>query len=200
MKMKNLIFAALLFPCAFIASAEGNNTNQLPKAYIADDLFIYMHSGPGTNYRILGSINAGEEVSVTGVERNGYTEIVDSRSRNTWVETKFIQQKPGMRFIIAELNTQVANEQEAQQTIRAELEDTRNTLVDVQSQLAEAKNQLKSTQTELTDVSSQLKTQDLEIQKFWFFTGAMVLGIGVILGLVLPRLVAKKRSTMESWR
>jgi len=200
MKIKNLIFAALLFPCAFIASAEENDTSQLPKVYIADDLFIYMHAGPGTNYRILGSITAGEEVSATGQERNGYTEIIDNKNRTTWVETKFVQQKPGMRFIIAELNTQVATEQEQQQSVQQELTDTQNQVSNLQAELTQVQNLLKAKETELADVSSKLKTQDREIMKEYFLWGAIVLSIGLLFGLILPRLAVRKRSSMESWR
>ncbi|MGL6176871.1 MAG: TIGR04211 family SH3 domain-containing protein, partial [Vibrionaceae bacterium] len=42
------------------------------ESYISDELFIYMHAGPGTEYRILGSINAGVPVKVMGAEKSGY--------------------------------------------------------------------------------------------------------------------------------
>ncbi len=28
--------------------------------YVSDDLFTYIHSGPGTKYKIIGSVNSGE--------------------------------------------------------------------------------------------------------------------------------------------
>jgi SH3 domain protein len=39
----------------------------------------------------------------------------------------------------------------------------------------------------------------MNILKEWFFTGAIVLGIGLILGLILPKLFTRKRNTMQSW-
>ena len=32
------------------------------KRYISDDLITYIHSGPGNQYRIVGTLNAGEEL------------------------------------------------------------------------------------------------------------------------------------------
>lgn len=37
--------------------------------YIADKLFTYMHSGPSNQYRILGSIDAGEKVKLIEVKK-----------------------------------------------------------------------------------------------------------------------------------
>ncbi len=37
--------------------------------YIADKLFTYMHSGPSNQYRILGSIDAGEKVKLIEVNK-----------------------------------------------------------------------------------------------------------------------------------
>ena len=31
--------------------------------YISDDVYLFLHGGPGTQYRILGSIEAGQEIS-----------------------------------------------------------------------------------------------------------------------------------------
>lgn len=45
--------------------------------YIADKLFTYMHSGPSNQYRILGSIDAGEKVKLIEVNKeSGYIAIL----------------------------------------------------------------------------------------------------------------------------
>lgn len=59
--------------------------------YIADKLFTYMHSGPSNQYRILGSIDAGEKVKLIEVNKeSGYSHIADERGRTGWVESRFI--------------------------------------------------------------------------------------------------------------
>lgn len=47
--------------------------------YIADKLFTYMHSGPSNQYRILGSIDAGEKVKLIEVNKeSGYSQLLMS--------------------------------------------------------------------------------------------------------------------------
>ncbi|MCW8833737.1 MAG: hypothetical protein OQK03_10490, partial [Colwellia sp.] len=46
---QNLIGFFILFATVFSVQAQENT-----QAFISDDLSIFMHAGPGTNYRILG--------------------------------------------------------------------------------------------------------------------------------------------------
>jgi SH3 domain protein len=45
-----------------------------------------------------------------------------------------------------------------------------------------------------------LKDQDTNIKKEWFFNGAIVLVIGLLLGLILPRLAARRKGSMDNWK
>ena len=54
-------------------------------------------------------------------------------------------------------------------------------------------------QSQLTSAQAKLKNQDMDIKKEWFFNGAIVMGIGLLLGLVLPRLAARRKSSMDTW-
>lgn len=172
----------------------------LADGYISDELFIYMHSGPGNNYRILGTINAGTLVKLTGEESNEYTQIIDDKERTTWVESKFVSTKPGLRFIVAELNGQLAANAEQSDNLTGELSDLRSKLEQAQSDNSSLNNQLAEINKQLSVTQSKLKSQDMDMKKEWFFNGAIVLGLGLILGLVIPRLSMRKKSSMESWK
>ena len=102
--MQNLMVFFFVF--LFVFSSQAQETQQ---GYISDDLFIYMHAGPGTNYRILGTINAGAQIQITGKSSNEYSEIVDDKQRISWVESKYVTNQQGLRFIVAELNSKLAS-------------------------------------------------------------------------------------------
>ena len=170
------------------------------QAFITDELFIYMHAGSGTNYRILGTINAGSEVKLTGLSQNDYTQIINEQNKTTWVESKFITEQVGLRFVVAELNAQLASATDLNSQLDSQLNNIKATVSNLNdnssllnSEIATLKNQLASSQ-------SKLKSQDTDIQKQWFFTGAIVLGIGLILGLLLPRLGGRRRGNLDSWK
>lgn len=172
----------------------------LTTAYISDDLFIYMHAGAGNNYRILGSINAGDEVKITGEVDNGYTQIVDNKNRHTWVESKYVSTTPGLRVIIAELNTKLANNEDNSQQIATDLTLAQAEITQLTEQAELLNGEISSLKTQLSQTQSKLSNQDLDLKKEYFFNGAIVLAIGLFLGLILPRLSVRKKSSMASWK
>lgn len=197
-KFKQL-FAIAFTALSFAASAQ-QEPSTLTDGYISDELFIYMHSGAGNNYRIVGSINAGTQVKLTGEQRNGYTEIIDDKERTAWVEDKFVSEKPGLRFVVAELNGQLAENSDIESTLKSQLDEQQVRLTDAESKNVELTNQITALESQLSTTQAKLSSQDLDIKKEWFFNGAIVMGIGLILGLLLPRVASRRKSSMDSWK
>jgi len=199
MKILNGLLVGLVLSLSFPLLAEDAPSNLVP-GYISDDLFIYMHSGAGNNYRILGSINSGTEVKVTGNNQNNYTEIIDEKNRNVWVESKYVSPKPGLRFVIAELNERLANTTSNTDSMSEELTEARNTIEKLSEEKSLLNNEISELNKTLISTRSQLKDQDTNIKKEWFFNGAIVLIIGLILGLIIPRLTARRKGSMDNWK
>ncbi len=178
------------------AQAAENNYKQ---GYISDDLFIYMHSGPGTNYRILGTIIAGTEVKITGSNDNGYSEIIDDKSRTTWVESKYVSNKPGLRVVVDELNKKIASSSDFTSQLDGEVNELKSKVNLLTNDKKKLTAELQKITAALTKTKAKIKDQDTNIKKQWFFNGAIVLGLGLILGLILPRLFSRRRGSMENW-
>ncbi len=203
--MKKIIclLASAFIALSFISKAaetEQTINNDLTAAFISDDLFIYMHAGPGNNYRILGSINAGDEVQLTGNQDNGYTEIIDGKNRTTWVESKYVSTKPGLRVAIAELNAKLADSEDISSQTSEDLSNANREIASLNQQTEELNQKINQLTRELSQTQSQLSNQDLELKKEYFFNGAIVLGIGLLFGLILPRLAIRKKSSMDNWK
>jgi SH3 domain protein len=173
--------------------------NNYKQAYITDKLSTFIHTGPGTNYRILGTVFAGSTINITGLQENDYSEIIDDKSRKAWIETKYVTTEPVLRISIEELNKKISSNN----NYTSQLDGQVNTLTSrVNTLLSEKKTlttKLQSVSDELEQTRLKVKDQDMNILKEWFFTGAIVLGIGLILGLMLPKLFTRKRNTMQSW-
>lgn len=197
------MLASAFIALSFISKAaetEQTINNDLTAAFISDDLFIYMHAGPGNNYRILGSINAGDEVQLTGNQDNGYTEIIDGKNRTTWVESKYVSTKPGLRVAIAELNAKLADSEDISSQTSEDLSNANREIASLNQQTEELNQKINQLTRELSQTQSQLSNQDLELKKEYFFNGAIVLGIGLLFGLILPRLAIRKKSSMDNWK
>lgn len=195
MKLLTRFILILSLFSPFISIAEENN---LQSAFISDDLFIYMHSGAGKNYRIVGVVNAGDEIKLTGNVANDFTEIVEPKGKIAWVESQYVSQNPSLRNVIAELNAKLASHNENLSHSEQALTEIKNQLTSVQNKNAALVKEKTKLNAELTDIKSKLKDQDQEILTQWFFNGAIVLGIGFLLGIVLPKFAGRKRNS-SSW-
>ena len=196
---KALMCFLLMLNFSAFAQEQTQATDSADKtAYISDELFIYMHTGPGKNYRIIGSITAGSEIILTGKKQAGYTQLVDNKDRTAWVEDKYINEQAGLRNIVAELNSKLASYADQESKQAATLSEQQLQIEKLATENNVLTKKLAKSEQELASTKQKLKDQDTEILTQWFFNGAIVLGIGLILGIILPHLSARKRKT-TSW-
>jgi len=199
MKSIKGLFVGLALSLSLPLIAEEVPAN-LASGYISDDLFVYMHSGAGNNYRILGSVNSGVEVKITGKHENDYTEIIDDKNRNVWIESKYVSLKPGLRFVIAELNERLANTATGSDNLSNELDVAKNNIDKLTKERIALNNEISQLNKTLTTTQAKLKDQDTNIKKEWFYNGAIVLVVGLLLGLLIPRLTARRKGSMDNWK
>ena len=192
--IKSLLALSVLL-MSFSSSAEDELTSP---GYISDDLFIYMVSGPSRNYRVVGTVTAGTEIQLTNNSSNDYTEIIDPSGKKAWVESQFVSTNPSLRNVIAQLNGKLALFTETQLNSEQALTEANDKNEQLITENSSLNSQIANLNNELTEVKAQLKDQDQEILKQWFFTGAIVLGVGLLLGILLPKLIGRKRKN-SSW-
>jgi len=197
--IKNLLLGlSFLFSFSLIAEEAPQN---LKKGYISDQLFVYMHSGAGNNYRILGTINAGLEVQLTGKKENGYSQILDIKGREAWVENDFVSTKPGLRHVIAELNGRLASSTDNGDKVQTQLSESVSMIESLTSEKNSLTERITILSKELKKTKSQLINQDANLTKEWFFNGAIVLFAGLILGLIIPKIGnGRRRENMDNWK
>ena len=80
------------------------------------------------------------------------------------------------------------------------LSQARNTIENLNSEKAKLNNEISQLNKTLITTSSKLKDQDTNINKEWFFNGAIVLVIGLVLGLIIPRLAGRRKGSMDNWK
>ena len=175
------------------------------KRYISDDLITYIHSGPGNQYRIVGTLNSGDEVTLKSVNNTtNYGEVVDAKGRNAWIPLDQLSTSPSLR-------TQVPNLQQQVKTLTDKLTNIDNSwnqrTAEMQQKVSSSdgiinglkkenqdlKNQLIVAQKKDSAVNVQLDDKQRTIILQWFMYGGGVAGIGLILGLVLPHLVPRRK-------
>ncbi|EGR2434133.1 TIGR04211 family SH3 domain-containing protein [Vibrio cholerae] len=179
--------------------------------YIADKLFTYMHSGPSNQYRILGSIDAGEKVKLIEVNKeSGYSHIADERGRTGWVESRFITREvsntlrlPALEKELEEVKKLLANARQNADSEKAGLAESlelRNQqIADLERNYADISKQLTDSQSEIRELRAKLDTQKEDLLLKYFTYGGGVAGVGLLLGLVLPHIIPRRKRHPAGW-
>ncbi|WED21472.1 SH3 domain-containing protein [Vibrio sp. JC009] len=200
-KLFTLVLCTLLAtPSAFAA-----------QRYIADNLFTYMHSGPSNQFRIIGSVNAGDKVNLVNVNKDtGYSEVVDSKGRKGWVESKFVTRQasmavrlPKLEKELAEVKAKLANaEKSANQEQAGLIEslDIRNKqIAELEANYSDISQKLTESQKDVRELRARLDTQKEDLLLKYFMYGGGVAGIGLLFGLILPHIIPRRKKSPNGW-
>ncbi len=180
------------------------------KRYISDELSTWVRSGPGNDYRLIGTLNAGEEVTLLQSNENSkYGQIRDSQGRTTWIPLAQLSEQPSLRTRVPQLEQQVKdltaklanidgswNERTADMQKKVAGSDAAiNSLKEENQQL---KNQLVVAKKKVDAANVQLDDKQRTIIMQWFMYGGGVAGVGLLLGLLLPHMIPRRKKS-DRW-
>lgn len=173
---------------------------QTTSAYhISDNLYIFMHAGPGRNYRILGSIEAGTPVRKTEKDiTNDFVEIIDDSGRQGWIEAEFLSSQPSRQMTIEQLQEKLAQVESSISPLRKQLSDEQQTNATLQKNADNAKQELNSAQSELAKIRRQLSEQNHDKEMRTLMIGGGLVAGGALLGVIFVYL-PKKRNRNSGW-
>ncbi|MGP2541546.1 TIGR04211 family SH3 domain-containing protein [Yersinia sp. 2541 StPb PI] len=198
LKIRLICLAMLSLSISWGAHAE-------EKRYISDELDTYVHSGPGNQYRIVGTLKGGDEVVLISVDDStNYGQIRDSKGKTTWIALNQLSETPSLRIRVPDLEQQVkiltdklANIDNSWNQRTAEMQQkvaaSDSVISELQKENESLKNQLVVAQKKVSAVNLQLDDKQRTIILQWFMYGGGVAGIGLLLGLVLPHLIPSRK-------
>ncbi len=179
--------------------------------YVSDELSTYVHSGPGNQYRIVGSLSSGATVTV--LSRNaatGYVQIKDDKDRTVWLPENQLSTQPSMRTRIPAMEKEI-------QTLRDKLanidQSWNQRTIDMQNKVSNSdeiinglkkeneqmRTKLAIAEKKLDFANQQLDDRQRDIILQWFMYGGGVAGAGLILGLILPHIIPRRRKRNDRW-
>ncbi|MTH46633.1 TIGR04211 family SH3 domain-containing protein [Intestinirhabdus alba] len=175
------------------------------KRYVTDELNTWVRSGPGDNYRLMGTVRAGEEVTLLQTDSgSNYAQIKDASGRTAWIPLKELNTTPSLRIRVPDLEKQVRSLTDKLNNI-----DTtwNQRTADMQQKVAQSdsvigglkeenqklKNELIVAQKKVSAANLQLDDKQRTIIMQWFMYGGGVLGLGLLLGLVLPHMLPSRK-------
>ncbi|WP_192954800.1 TIGR04211 family SH3 domain-containing protein [Gallaecimonas mangrovi] len=161
-------------------------------AFVSEDIYVFLHSGPSKNYRIIGSINAGTQLQV--LDQNGdFTEVKDDQGRTGWIQSKYVTNAPTFRVTIPKLQASLKAAQDKIQELSSGHDSLVNNLDTLQQDKSQLSSQVAEQKSQITRLQAQVKGMDQSNLMRWFLYGGCVAGGGLLLGLLLPYLIPRKK-------
>lgn len=175
------------------------------KRYVSDELNTWVRSGPGDNYRLLGTVNAGEEVTLLqSNEETKYGQVRDSNGRTSWIPLAQLSTTPSLRTRVPDLENQVKtltdkltnidttwNQRTADMQQKVAQSDS--VITGLKEENQQLKNQLIVAKKKVDAANVQLDDKQRAIIMQWFMYGGGVAGFGLLLGLLLPHMIPSRK-------
>lgn len=210
----------LLFVSVFAASA------QAATKYVSDDLSINLRRGAGNEFRITELLKAGQKIDVLD-SASGWSRVRTAQGEIGFVLSRFLSDSPAAREQVAAMQKQVAQLQEENAGQKKELAEAlhgSSELGELKKDLVAENNSLKQQLERIKSASANAVRISNENQKFreqilsmqsdverlrhenkslqsrreGMKIGALVLVVGIIIGLILPMFRRRSRNNWDS--
>ncbi|QIW15979.1 hypothetical protein A4G20_06355 [Pasteurellaceae bacterium RH1A] len=198
-------FSTLL--CVLLGSLV-SSTALAETRYVTENLSTFVRKGAGDNFKIAGSVQAGEKVTLLD-KKDRYSLIRDSKNREVWILNSELTSTPSSKELTPQLQQQVQEltlklnkidadwQQRTQEMQRRtqQAEQQSSSLIDQNAQL---KRELDIIKNKNRDLETMHDAEKREIVIQWFIYGGAVLGAGLLLGLLVPFLIPRRKRN-NSW-
>ncbi|MFG0631577.1 TIGR04211 family SH3 domain-containing protein [Pseudomonas sp. xss_2] len=173
--------------------------------WVSDSLSTYVRSGPTNGHRIVGTLKAGQKVTLIG-SQGEYSQVRGQSGDLVWILNSDLQAVPGQAERLPQLDSEVAQLSEQLKTIddswkarvqgMQETLDSRKALIDELEKRNKGLNeQLDQAQSSLRDTQARLGDENKQVMMRYMVYGGSIAGAGLLLGLILPALTrARKRN------
>ena len=193
-RLHKVLLSSLLLGCSLPAFSSD---------YITENLSTYMRKGAGDQFKISGSIQAGEKITVLD-RKERFVLIRDSRNREGWVLASEVSQPPSPKELIPQLQQQVqdlngrlakidSDWQQRTVEIQRRSNESQKQTSDLLAENAQLKREMEILKNKNRSLETMQDSEKRSIAIQYFIYGGSVLVVGLILGLILPYLAPRRK-------
>lgn len=198
---------------ALAAATTASVTYAAERRYVTDACSIPVQSGPAPGYKIVRMVSSGTNLEILEPNTKGYTRIRTPEGISGWIMSEYLMEQPSARTRVAQMEARVTTMENENRTLRSEAETLR-TARDEANQCGEELTTVRTTAAKTLEIdkenrqleqeieASQTRQQQLEAEnatlrsqsnRNWFIAGAGTAFGGLLLGLVIPHIVLRRR-------
>ena len=190
--------------------------------YVSDELQITLRTGPALDRKITKMLTSGAPVEVISTNDDGYSRIKTLSGSKGWVLNRFLMDTPSARSrlnVISEKEVLFLEQTDQIESLRQEVTNNAREIKQVNTKNTQLVAELKQVKRVAADTlainkknkklevslsKAEAKQADLLIEnsslrknteQAWFLRGAGVILLGMILGLLVPKLRSKKKGS-----
>ncbi|MBA2779270.1 SH3 domain-containing protein [Halomonas kenyensis] len=171
--------------------------------WVSDALTTYVRSGPTDGYRIVGTLTAGEPVTLLETSGN-YSRVENGDGDRVWILSNELQSSPSASSQLPQLEEQVAqleeeldgiNEtwEERVSAMTETLEARELRIAELEARNSELDGESDRSRQTIRQLQARLDTQEEDLLMRYFMYGGGVAGAGLLVGLIIPHLPRKRR-------
>lgn len=176
--------------------------------YVTENLNTYLRKGPGDQFKISGTIQAGEKVTL--IERKErYSLIRDSKNREAWILNSELTTTPSSKELTPQLHQQVQeltlklnkidnDWQQRTAEMQRRTQQAEQQSSDLLDQNAQLKREINILKNKNRDLETMQDAEAREIMIQYFIYGGSVLGVGLLLGLLIPIVLPRRKRSQWS--
>lgn len=189
--MRNIFSITLLFLSSHVTAAD---------FHIADDVQLFMHSGPSYEYRIVSRVRSGDPVSVLEQGKD-YTKVRLADGKEGWMLTRYIAKGSSQ---LVTLRSQLPDLQQQLDTLTVQLEKRTTEVDQLSAELETYKNETSDATSQLIEKDRKIRALEFEVSNMdqsnmmrWLTHGGLIALAGLIIGLIVPSLPRRKKRNDE---
>lgn len=191
-----------------IGLGSGQAVAQSNEAWVSEELTTYVRSGPTDEYRIVGTLTAGEQVDV--LDTNGkYTRVQSQSGDTVWILSAELQDTPSASQKLPRLESQVTeltdkldniNDtwEERVASMKQRLETRAERIKELEARNESLDGDSEAQREKVRELNARLDTQEEDLLMRYFMYGGGVAGAGLLVGLIVPHL-PRRRKKRDRW-
>jgi SH3 domain protein len=174
-----LATAALASPDRVLAEQE---------AWISGDVKLNVRTGPSTSHRIVAGLATGDNVLILA-RADSWTQVRTGKGKEGWIPAGYLNSTPPPHIRLEQLESELSSTLEQLTLVTSEAERLREENVTLADRDGEQQSSIRSLTEENLDLKAGARWP-------YLISGASILGVGMVMGLVMGR-SGKKKSRIK---
>jgi len=170
----------------FLFCAGWTASSLAAPAWIKGEIKLNLRSGAGTEFKIIGGVQTGDELNVLSTTKK-WTRVQTADQKTGWIPAGYLENEPPPALRLQLVETEAASLRTQLEELRAEASGLRESNATLTANDSGQRQEIEALKLENYELRAGTRYQE-------WITGALIVASGMIVGALLHRRSATRRS------